>query len=157
MSDISGTAEVHDHRYSASRESFENHAAAEITTDGNTRTSADRNFAITSAWLSQPAKETACSIPSDLTSSSSRALSGPSPTILKRAKSFRKRGAAARKARSQAFRGTSPPTKISWSLAPGSELWEPSQHNDGAMPFSGTKRVCRGMQQIAHTFETKPL
>ena len=84
----------------------------------------DRKRLRTSAWPSQPQKETAFSIPSDLTSSSRRFRSGPSPTTVNRAKSLRKRGAAARKARSQAFRGTRPPTKISSSLAPGSGLRE---------------------------------
>ena len=65
--------------------------------------------------------------------------SGPSPTTVNRAKSLRKSGAAPRKARSQAFRGTRPPTKISSSLAPGSGLRESSEHTERPMPGSGTK------------------
>ncbi len=59
----------------------------------------------------------------------------------KGAKSLRKRGAAARKARSQAFRGTKPPTKIRSSFAPGSGLRVSGKHNDSAMPGSGTKNT----------------
>ena len=108
-------------------------------TDGNTSTSADLKRLRTSAWLIQPQKETAFSIPRDLVSCSRRSRSGPSPTTVNRAKSLRKRGAAARNARSQALRGTRPPTKIRSNLAPGSGLRESPKHSERAMPGSGIK------------------
>ena len=58
-------------------------------TDGNTSTSADLKRLRTSAWLIQPQKETAFSIPRDLVSCSRRSRSGPSPTTVNRAKSLR--------------------------------------------------------------------
>ena len=47
---------------------------------------------------------------------------------------------AARNARSQAFRGTKPPTKISSSLAPGSEMREPPEHREGPTRFPDKKQ-----------------
>ena len=108
MNDISGPAEVHDHRYGATARASKTTPAPMSRRDGNTITSADRNRLRTSAWLTQPQKETAFSIPRDLASCSRRFRSGPSPITVKRAKSLRKRGAAARKPRSQALRGTKP-------------------------------------------------
>ena len=108
--------------------------------DGKTRTSAARIRFKASLWISHPQNETASSISRELVSCSRRFRSGPSPTMVNRASPFRKSGAAARKARSQPFRGMRPPTKINSSLSLRGRLHNASVQREALMPFSGTKK-----------------
>src|SRR5579864_8256037 len=80
-------------------------------------------------------------MPRDLVSCSRRFCSGPSPTTIKWAKPFRKSGAAPRKARSQAFRGIKPPTKINSSFPPAAEFRESLTQREVSTPGSGMKNI----------------
>ena len=140
MNDIARPAEVHDHRNSTCRESLKNHTPAEVA-QGRKHKHIGRSHTAEDFRMAEPAVKGNRLLdskrPCEVLESFS---SGPSPTTVKWAKSFRKRGAAARKARSQAFRGTRPPTKINSSLPPGSRLRESSETAERPMPCSGTKK-----------------
>ena len=106
MNDISGTAEVRDDWYGANAESFENHACT-IVAKRWKHEDISRSQVLEAFRMTEPAAERQQPSQSQATWSicSRRFRSGPSPTTVKRAKSLRKRGAAARKARSQALPG----------------------------------------------------
>ena len=139
MDDVSRSAEVDDHRYGTAGESFEDYACAVVREDGNTNTSADRRLLKTSAWLSQPQKVTAFSIPRDLRELLKafpfRAVTDhgePGQTGSQKWSSSAQRKIASLQ-RNQAA------NENQLKFGPGSGLRESSEHTERSMPGSGIK------------------